>query len=45
MAITTEPVAEKNYQASAWHFAALVGGNVALAFGPWFVRIDRKSVV
>lgn len=45
MAITTEPIAEKNYQASAWHFAALVGGNVALAFGPWFVRMADTGPV
>lgn len=45
MVSTTEPVAEKNYQASAWHFAALVGGNVALAFGPWFVRLADTGPV
>lgn len=45
MSITTEPVAEKNYQASAWHFAALIGGNVALAFGPWFVRMADTGPV
>lgn len=45
MAITTEPEGQKNYQAGAWHFAALVGGNVALAFGPWFVRMADTGPV
>jgi len=45
MVSTTKPVAEKNYQASAWHFAALVGGNIALAFGPWFVRMADTGPV
>lgn len=30
--------AEANRDRSALHFAALLGGNVALAVGPWFVR-------
>jgi drug/metabolite transporter (DMT)-like permease len=30
--------AEANRDWSALHFAALLGGNVALAVGPWFVR-------
>ncbi|RXZ64154.1 DMT family transporter [Pelagerythrobacter rhizovicinus] len=45
MAITTEPEGEKNYQAGAWHFAALVGGNLALALGPWFVRMSDTGPV
>jgi drug/metabolite transporter (DMT)-like permease len=45
MAITTEPEGQKNYQAGAWHFAALVGGNVALAFGPWLVRVADTGPV
>lgn len=27
------------YQANAWHFAALIAGNVALAMGAWLVRL------
>lgn len=30
---------------NAWHFAALVGGNAALAMGPWFVRIADTGPV
>jgi drug/metabolite transporter (DMT)-like permease len=45
MAGATEPVAEKNYQASAWHFAALLGGNAVLALGPWFVRLADTGPV
>lgn len=31
---------DKNgFQASAWHFAALIAGNAALALGPWLVRL------
>ena len=45
MAGATEPVAEKNYQASAWHFAALLAGNAALALGPWFVRMADTGPV
>lgn len=33
------------YQASAWHFAALVAGNVALALGPWLVRLADTGPV
>lgn len=29
----------------AWHFAALIGGNAALAIGPWFVRITDAGPV
>ncbi|GMM93471.1 DMT family transporter [Qipengyuania sp. MTN3-11] len=29
----------------AWHFAALLGGNVALAFGPWLVRLADTGPV
>jgi len=28
-----------------WHFAALLGGNFALAFGPWFVRVADSGPV
>lgn len=38
--------ADKNrLQASAWHFAALLGGNVALALGPWLVRLADTGPV
>lgn len=30
---------------TAWHFAALVGGNTALALGPWFVRLADTGPV
>ena len=37
---------DKNaFQASAWHFAALVAGNVALALGPWLVRLADTGPV
>ncbi|WP_369025911.1 DMT family transporter [Qipengyuania sp. RANM35] len=38
--------ADKNgYQASAWHFVALLAGNAALAIGPWFVRLADTGPV
>lgn len=30
---------------TAWHFAALMGGNAALALGPWFVRLTDAGPV
>ncbi|MFC0590204.1 DMT family transporter [Novosphingobium aquiterrae] len=30
---------------NAWHFAALMGGNAALAVGPWFVRLTDAGPV
>ncbi|WP_338446226.1 DMT family transporter [Pelagerythrobacter marensis] len=45
MRLTTESVAEKNFQAGAWHFAALMAGNVALALGPWLVRLADTGPV
>lgn len=37
---------DKNgFQAGAWHFAALVAGNVALALGPWLVRLADTGPV
>jgi drug/metabolite transporter (DMT)-like permease len=32
-------------RANPWHFAALVGGNFALALGPWFVRLADSGPV
>ncbi len=38
--------ADKNgYQAGAWHFAALITGNIVLALGPWFVRLADTGPV
>ncbi len=34
MASATEPTDKKEYRAGAWHLAALIAGNVALALGP-----------
>ena len=37
---------DKNgFQASAWHFAALLAGNAALALGPWLVRLSDTGPV
>ncbi|MEX0341809.1 MAG: DMT family transporter [Erythrobacter sp.] len=37
---------DKNgFQAGAWHFAALLAGNVALALGPWLVRLAHTGPV
>jgi drug/metabolite transporter (DMT)-like permease len=37
---------DKNgFQANAWHFAALLGGNAALALGPWLVRLADTGPV
>lgn len=33
------------FQPGAWHFAALVAGNVALALGPWLVRLADTGPV
>ncbi|WP_095011976.1 DMT family transporter [Tsuneonella mangrovi] len=43
---TTSATADKNaFQADARHFAALIGGNVALALGPWLVRLSDTGPV
>jgi drug/metabolite transporter (DMT)-like permease len=37
---------DKNgFQPGAWHFAALIAGNVALALGPWLVRLADTGPV
>jgi drug/metabolite transporter (DMT)-like permease len=42
----TSASADKNgFQAGAWHFAALIAGNVALALGPWLVRLADTGPV
>ena len=38
-------VAEKAAAPGPWHFVALMGGNVALAFGPWLVRLADTGPV
>lgn len=45
MVVTSAAPAKKAYQASGWHLAALLAGNAALAFGPWFVRIADTGPV
>ncbi|TMM47358.1 DMT family transporter [Qipengyuania marisflavi] len=43
---STTPAPDKNaFQPGAWHFAALLGGNVALALGPWLVRLADTGPV
>ena len=42
----TSDAADKNaFQPGAWHFVALLGGNVALALGPWLVRLADTGPV
>ncbi|MBX7458142.1 DMT family transporter [Qipengyuania sp. 1NDH17] len=42
----TSTTADKNgFQAGAWHFAALIAGNIALALGPWLVRLADTGPV
>ena len=42
----TSDAADKNaFQPGAWHFVALIGGNVALALGPWLVRLADTGPV
>ncbi len=42
----TSTIADKNgFQPGAWHFAALIAGNVALALGPWLVRLADTGPV
>lgn len=38
-------LATADRQWNGWHFAALLGGNVALALGPWFVRVTDAGPV
>jgi drug/metabolite transporter (DMT)-like permease len=45
MASATHPHAEKNLHPSLRHFAALLGGNAALALGPWLVRLSDTGPV
>lgn len=42
----TSDAADKNaFQPRAWHLVALIGGNVALALGPWLVRLADTGPV
>ncbi|WP_370032637.1 DMT family transporter [Qipengyuania mesophila] len=41
----TAPPDKNGFQAGAWHFAALIAGNVALALGPWLVRLADTGPV
>jgi drug/metabolite transporter (DMT)-like permease len=41
----SEATGNKTYAPGAWHFAALLGGNAALALGPWFVRLADTGPV
>ena len=45
MATATTAREEKNYAPTGWHFAALMAGNAALAFGPWLVRLADTGPV
>src|SRR6478735_4990371 len=45
MASATELQAEKNLAPRLRHFAALLGGNAALALGPWLVRLSDTGPV
>ena len=45
MVSATHPEAEKNLPPSLRHFAALLGGNAALALGPWLVRLSDTGPV
>ena len=36
---------KNGYAGGAWQFAALLGGNAALALGPWFVRLADTGPV
>ncbi|QYJ07873.1 DMT family transporter [Qipengyuania flava] len=45
MSSATATPDKNGFQASAWHFAALLAGNVALALGPWLVRLSDTGPV
>ena len=45
MASAMTPQDKNGFQASAWHFAALLAGNAALALGPWLVRLSDTGPV
>ena len=41
----TETGDKNPYAANAWHLVALIGGNAALALGPWLVRLTDTGPV
>ncbi len=45
MTSATEAAGKISYPGGAWHLAALLGGNVALALGPWLVRLTDTGPV
>ncbi|MDG6077834.1 EamA family transporter [Erythrobacter litoralis] len=45
MSETSGTAGKNGFQANAWHFAALLGGNAALALGPWLVRLTDTGPV
>lgn len=45
MSSATATPDKNGFQAGAWHFAALIAGNVALALGPWLVRLADTGPV
>jgi drug/metabolite transporter (DMT)-like permease len=45
MARATAAAGKKSYPGGAWPFAALLGGNAALALGPWLVRLADTGPV
>ncbi|QKG72060.1 DMT family transporter [Erythrobacter mangrovi] len=45
MGSATGAMDKNDFQPGAWHFAALLGGNAALAIGPWFVRLADTGPV
>ncbi len=42
---TTARADKNSYSGGGWHFAALLGGNLALSLGPWFVRLADTGPV
>ncbi|MCT2559475.1 DMT family transporter [Tsuneonella sp. YG55] len=42
---TTARADKNSFSGGAWHLAALLGGNVALALGPWLVRLTDTGPV
>ncbi len=42
---TTAGADKNSYLGGAWHLAALLGGNLALSLGPWFVRLTDTGPV
>ena len=45
MGDTTTTTDNNGFQPGAWHFGALIAGNVALALGPWLVRLADTGPV